>query len=168
MHGRRHMRVGDRAALIIGGRIVQVGPVEEIFHTPRTPAAARYAGIENILQGTVVWSDSTSLVMKTGDQEVTITGSAPVGSAVTACIPGDRITLVHTPRVTTDTPLNAIPATIADLLIMEHAVKVRLAGAIPLTVSVRNGNGKEHPYVPGEPVIALFSPGDVRLLEPDP
>ena len=159
--------LGDRAALIIGGRIVQTGLAEEIFHYPRTPAAARYAGIENILQGTVVWSDSTSLVMKAGDQQVTMTGSAPVGSAVTACIPGECITLVHTPRVTIDTSLNAIPATIADLLIMEHAVKVRLDGAVPLTVSVRNGTRKEHPYVPGEPVIALFSPGDVRLLEPD-
>jgi ABC-type Fe3+/spermidine/putrescine transport system ATPase subunit len=158
--------LGDRAALIIDGRIVQTGPVEEIFHHPRTPAAARYAGIENILQGTVVWSDSTSLVMEPGDQQVTVQGSAPTGSTVTACIPGDRITLVRKPRVTIDTSVNAIPATVADILRMEHGVKVRLDGTIPLKVSVSDIS--QHPYSPGEQVTTLFSPGDVQLLEPDP
>ncbi len=158
--------LADRAVLIIGGRIVQTGPVEEIFHHPRTAAAARYAGIENILQGTVVWSDSTSLVMKAGDQQVTVQGSATVGSAVTACIPGDRITLVRKPRVTIDTSVNAVSATVADVLRMEHGVKVRLDGTIPLTVSV--GDGSQYPYSRGEQVIALFSPGDVQLLQPDP
>jgi molybdate/tungstate transport system ATP-binding protein len=160
--------LGDRAALIIGGRIVQTGPAEEIFHKPRTPAAARYAGIENILQGSVMSSDRSSLVMKSGDQQVTVPGSALVGSSVTACIPGERITLVRKPRVTIDTSVNAIPATVADVLCMEHGVKVRLEGPVALTVSVRNGNVSQQPYLHGEQVIALFSPQDVQLLEPDP
>ncbi len=160
--------LGDRAALIIGGRIVQMGSVKEIFHSPRTPAAARYAGIENILLGTVVWSDSTGFVMKAGDQEVTVTGSVPAGSAVAACIPGDLITLVRKPRVTIDTSVNAIPATVADVLPLEHVMKIRLDGTIPLTVSIRHGNRSQDLYSPGDQVIALFSPGDVHLLEPDP
>ncbi len=45
--------VSDRVALIIEGSLVQTGSADDIFHSPRSQAAAKFAGIDNIFSGTV-------------------------------------------------------------------------------------------------------------------
>jgi iron(III) transport system ATP-binding protein len=46
------MRVGDRLALLRGGRLVQYGPVEEVYARPATSFAARFLSEVNELRGT--------------------------------------------------------------------------------------------------------------------
>ena len=43
--------LGDRIAVMNAGRIVQVGPPEEIFRRPASEFVARFVGVRNILQG---------------------------------------------------------------------------------------------------------------------
>jgi ABC-type Fe3+/spermidine/putrescine transport system ATPase subunit len=45
--------VGDRVALMRTGRVVQTGTPEDLYRTPRTPFAARFLGMPNILEGSV-------------------------------------------------------------------------------------------------------------------
>jgi len=46
------MRVGDRLALLHGGRLLQCGPVEEVYARPATAVAARFLSEVNELAGT--------------------------------------------------------------------------------------------------------------------
>ncbi|WP_297474662.1 tungstate ABC transporter ATP-binding protein WtpC [Thermococcus sp.] len=46
--------LGDRVGVMLGGRLVQVGPVREVFSRPANEEVARFLGFENIIEGTAV------------------------------------------------------------------------------------------------------------------
>jgi molybdate/tungstate transport system ATP-binding protein len=157
--------ISDRVALIIGGSIVQTGSADEIFRTPRSPAAAKYAGIDNIFRGKVLSCNGTSSTIDIGGHTITLDSIAPVGAFVTVCISGEHISLVEEPGVTGDTGLNAVFGIVTDILPMEHSLKIRISGMLPLTAVVKRNNGLSHLPSQGEPRVALFRPEDVHLLE---
>jgi ABC-type Fe3+/spermidine/putrescine transport system ATPase subunit len=157
--------VSDRVALIIDGRVVQTGSADDIFCNPRSPAAAHYAGIDNIFRGTVIRCDGTFSVLDVDGHQITLESNAPVGSSVTIGIAGDLVSLVEEPRVIVDTALNAVSGTVTDILPMEHSVKIRIGGVLPVTAVVERNAGLTPLPAPGEQRIALFRPRDVHLLE---
>ncbi|NJD98200.1 ATP-binding cassette domain-containing protein [Thermococcus sp. LS1] len=44
--------LGDRVGVMLDGRLVQVGPVREVFSRPASEEVARFLGFENIIEGT--------------------------------------------------------------------------------------------------------------------
>ena len=46
--------LGDRVGVMLGGRLVQVGSVREVFSRPANEEVARFLGFENIIEGTAV------------------------------------------------------------------------------------------------------------------
>jgi molybdate/tungstate transport system ATP-binding protein len=157
--------VSDRVALIIGGSIVQTGSADDIFRTPRSPAAAHYAGIDNVFRGTVLSCDGTSSTIDIGGHQVTLKGTTPVGTSVTIGISGEQVSLVEEPRVTVDTALNAVSGIVTDILPMEHSVKIRIGGVLPLMAVIKRNNGITSIPLLGEQRFALFRSEDVHLLE---
>ncbi len=59
--------LGDRIAVIGGGKIMQVGTPEDIFRRPNSEFVARFAMARNIFYGRVVLSDRGDHMFKTGD-----------------------------------------------------------------------------------------------------
>ncbi len=46
-------RIADRVAVLVGGRVVQEGLVDEVFSRPATPEVARLVGVANLLKARV-------------------------------------------------------------------------------------------------------------------
>ena len=46
--------IGDRAVVMNAGRVEQIGPPETIYRRPATPFVARFLGLTNLAEGTVV------------------------------------------------------------------------------------------------------------------
>ena len=46
--------LGDRVGVMLNGKLVQVGPVREVFSRPANEEVARFLGFENIIEGTAV------------------------------------------------------------------------------------------------------------------
>ncbi|NJE09535.1 tungstate ABC transporter ATP-binding protein WtpC [Thermococcus sp. MAR1] len=44
--------LGDRVGVMLNGRLVQVGPVRDVFSRPTSEEVARFLGFENIIEGT--------------------------------------------------------------------------------------------------------------------
>ncbi|MBP1910911.1 tungstate ABC transporter ATP-binding protein WtpC [Thermococcus stetteri] len=44
--------LGDRVGVMLGGRLVQTGPVREVFSRPASEEVAKFLGFENIIEGT--------------------------------------------------------------------------------------------------------------------
>ena len=49
--------LGDRVGVMLDGRMVQIGPPEEVFNRPASLEVARFLGLHNILKGTVIQED---------------------------------------------------------------------------------------------------------------
>jgi molybdate/tungstate transport system ATP-binding protein len=157
--------VSDRVALIIGGSIVQTGSADDIFRTPQTVSAAKYAGIDNIFRGRVIRCDDHTSTVDINDHQVTLRSSAPVGAGVTISIAGELVSLIEDPRGIADTSMNAVSGVVADILPGEHSIKIRIEGALSLTAVIKMNNGLTPLPVRGEHRVAIFRPEDVHLLE---
>jgi ABC-type Fe3+/spermidine/putrescine transport system ATPase subunit len=154
--------VSDRVALIIDGSLVQTGSADDIFHTPRSPAAAKYAGIDNIFKGKVLSCNGTHLQLDVDGHQITVKGTAGAGALVSVCIAGEHITPVGESLTPSDTMLNAVSGIVTDIFLLEQSVKIRISGGLPLTAVLQRKNGS----VPllGNKCIALFHPENVRIL----
>ena len=159
--------VSDRVVLIIDGRLVQTGSSDDIFRNPRSPAAAHYAGIDNIFRGTIIRRDGKFSTLDIDGHQISLESNAPVGSSVTIWIAGDKVSLAEEPRVIVENALNMVSGIVTDILPMEHSVKIRIEGALPLTAVVKRNSGPTTLPLPGEHRVALFRPEDVHLLEED-
>jgi molybdate/tungstate transport system ATP-binding protein len=156
--------VSDRVVLIIDGSIVQTGSADDIFHAPRSPAAAKYAGIDNIFMGMVLKCDGTHSLIDILGHHINVYGTAEAGDLVSVCIAGEHITLVEEPPAPFETALNAVSGTVSDILAFEKSVKIRISGGLPMTAVVKQKNGRVTAPPLGKQCIAIFHPQHVRIL----
>jgi hypothetical protein len=84
---------------------------------------------------------------------------------VTIGIAGEHVSLAEESHVTVDTALNAVSGIVTGILPMEHSVKIRIEGALPLTAVVKRNEGLTQIPLNGEHRVAIFRPEDVHLLE---
>ncbi len=64
--------LGDRLAVMHAGRVVQVGPPEEVFRRPATEFVARFVGVRNIFEGRLRPGDDGYQVLPLGAVEVAV------------------------------------------------------------------------------------------------
>jgi molybdopterin-binding protein len=85
--------LGDRIAVVHDGRIVQVGPPEEIFRRPADAFVARFVGARNIFQGRVVADGEKDgyQTFESGDLKLAVT--TDLTGAAHACIRPEDITI---------------------------------------------------------------------------
>ncbi|MDY6875072.1 MAG: tungstate ABC transporter ATP-binding protein WtpC [Chloroflexota bacterium] len=64
--------LGDRIAVVDEGRVVQVGPSEEIFRKPASEFVARFVGVRNIFQGEIRPGDDGYQVLSLDGVEIVV------------------------------------------------------------------------------------------------
>lgn len=84
--------MGDRVAVLNGGHLEQIGPPEEIFHSPATHFVAEFMGHTDFLPGTVT---AVGIETEIGVLSQPITW--PIGTAVEVAFRADDVTLVAGP-----------------------------------------------------------------------
>ncbi len=87
--------LGDRLAVMIGGRVVQQGSVEAVMAHPVSEAVARTIGVTNVYGGEVVSVGPSTVTVQTGSVRMIGTGDVEVGAAVRVLIPAETVTLLE-------------------------------------------------------------------------
>ena len=87
------LALGDRLAVLVEGRIRQVGPVHEVFTSPVDVEVARVVGTENVFPARVVRSEAGLVTVKAGG--AVLIGIDPGGLQVDAyaCIRAEEVVL---------------------------------------------------------------------------
>jgi len=163
-HRGEALALGDRLAVLIGGRILQVGPAAQVFQAPESEAVARFVGLETILSGRVrERRDGRLLVEAEGHAfEVTAAGQ-----------PGERVLLALRPEDVRLAPAGAAPGAvnrlsgrIAHVVPAPLHVRVVVDCGIPVVALVTHRIAADLALVPGMPVAVSFAPDSPRLLGP--
>ncbi|WP_460714446.1 sulfate/molybdate ABC transporter ATP-binding protein [Nocardioides dilutus] len=113
--------LADRVVVLEAGRVVEEGPAAEVLARPRSPFAARLAGL-NLVAGT--WSGDAVR----GDEGVTVHGLA----SEPAPVPGDRVVATFRPHAVAvyrervdGSPRNSLPVTVTGLEPLGDLMRVR-------------------------------------------
>jgi len=88
------MRLADRIAVLMDGRIVQTGTPDEVFYHPATIETARFVGFQTLIGGTVLTIAEGCTTVRTDAGLIRApAGSAHPGDAVTVALRSEEITV---------------------------------------------------------------------------
>ena len=164
--------VADVVVVMEQGRIEQAASPRDIFFHPRNAYVARFIGGQNVLSGTVERSAEGRAVAVTSSSariEVPLGGNrAAPGETVFASVRRDRIAVrrLATGEARRDL-LNSVTGEIHAIENQGSYVKVTidLSDGEEFVANVLDEDYFVDPIDIGEPALATWSAGDVRLLE---
>jgi len=92
------LTLGDRMAVLSGGRIRQIGPVHEVFSRPGDLAVAASVGVETVVPGQIVDTNNGLATVRVGGAQIVATQPAAGAASVFVCIRAEDVILEKTAR----------------------------------------------------------------------
>ena len=157
------LALGDRIAVVIGGRVLQTGPVAEVFAGPADRDVARVVGTENVLPARVVSRADGVATVNVGGKTLVAIASDLATDDVFACIRAEEVSLEPTDGAPTSAR-NRLRATVVAAGLEGPLVRVRLDCGFPLVALVTRQSADDLQIAPGARVTALVKAPAVRLV----
>lgn len=160
--------LGDRLALMRGGRIIQCGAVDEVFRRPMSRAAADILGFENQLIGRIESGEgrSTRVLVAGGMLHATAVGGTPANGEIYVAIRAEDVRLARPDMPPKDTADNRLAGTVVALEPLGALTKVTLDCGFPLVVCLMSRDVPEVGLAPGVAVMATIAAADVHVVVP--
>ena len=156
------MRLASQVAVIIDGKLVAEGCVDEIFSTPKTCELARFVGIENILEGRIVSSSEHIVTIATQAATITAVSDREEGEEVAACFRAEDVTL-SLPGSVRSSARNIFEGTITGFTPLGPLMRVSIDCGFPLVATVLQDTIEDMGLALGSSVIALVKASNVHL-----
>lgn len=135
------LEMADRLAVLIGGKIHQVGSPVKIFSRPSCREVADFVGAENLVEAMAVASRKGATEVKVNGVSLEIVGEHPPGSRLLLMIHPEEVTLLkETVAMSRSSARNLLPGTVGELTLMGALYKVRLDCGFPLISYVTRGS----------------------------
>jgi len=164
------LRLGDRIAVMDGGRIAQVGTPEEVMNRPADGTVASFVGVETVLDALVVSADAGTFVARAGTTGTS--GPAPSVEAVGTCGVGDRVLLCIRPENVTLSPpggagtsaRNTFPGVVSKVTPQGAVHRVVVDCGVLLSALVTTHAVVELDLVPGRPIVASIKATSIHAI----
>ncbi|MBS1859371.1 MAG: ABC transporter ATP-binding protein [Acidobacteria bacterium] len=153
--------LGDWIAVMIGGRIRQSGPVQDVFRRPSDPEVAASVGVENVLPGEVAGRGGGLLTVRANGTLIQCVDSGETG-AVFVCIRAEDVGISR--EADHSSLRNRIAATIRAVLPEGPLARVELDCGFTLAALVTAQSASELRLRPGDAVSAIIKTTSVHLV----
>jgi molybdate transport system ATP-binding protein len=158
------LALGDQLMVMDGGRIVQRGPVHEVFSRPASLEVAEIVAMETVQPGRVLESaDGLVTVMAGQSKLVSLSPQLPPGAEVYVCIRAEDVILVKG-RPSRSSPRNCLPVVVRKLTAEGSVVRIELEGGFPLAAILTKQACEELSLAPGDAVMALVKAPQIHLI----
>jgi molybdate transport system ATP-binding protein len=156
----------DHMAVLADGRLLQHGPVEDVFRRPTSSEVARIVGVETVVPGRLLGGEGELAAVIVGETRVVgLAGQLPIGaSEVLVSIRAEDVLLLKAGSATTVSARNRLPATVTALVAQGGTVRVELDCGFPLTALLTRQSVAELDLRPGCEVLALVKAPNVHLI----
>jgi molybdate transport system ATP-binding protein len=163
------LALGDRIAVLIEGRLRQVGRVDDVFSRPVDSDVARTVDVETVAVGTVRGRlDGLTRVAVEGVELVAAAeADLGVGDRVLVCIRAEEVALQIDAAPERSSPRNQLRAAVTDVHSNGPLLKVDLDAGFPLSAYVTRLAAEELDLRPGAAVVASVKAPAVHLVPRD-
>lgn len=159
------LALGDLLVVMDAGRILQSGPVHEVFTRPGTLAVAGIVAMETVQPAHVIESGEGLVTILAGQTRlISLSPSLPPGTEVYACIRAEDVILVKG-AADHSSPRNCLSMVVRSLVTEGPVVRIQLAGGFPLTAMLTKQACEELSLQPGQPVTALIKAPQIHLIQ---
>jgi molybdopterin-binding protein len=159
------LALADRVAVLMNGRLRQVGPPREVFSTPSDPEIAHFTGVETIIPGRVVQQSNGLVEVDCGAFHLQAISPALPGTRVYLCLRPEDITLsLPAAAGTLSSARNVLPGTIQLLVVQGPLVRVNIRGRVPLTALITRNSSQEMDLQVGKEIISTFKASAIHVI----
>ena len=158
------LRLSDRMAVMSAGKILQLGPPDEVMNRPVDEFVASFVGVETILNGWVIKRNGGSFLANVSEHEIEAVGDVHVGEEVALCIRPENVTLSIHPFKETTSARNMFPGKIIAVSPMGLFQKVLLDCGFPLVAYVTNHSLENLMLTEGKEVNASFKATAIHVV----
>ncbi len=157
--------LGGTLAVLLGGKVAQLGPAEEVFRRPADPAVAAFVGTGTILHGLVQAREAGVMRIVCGRAIVFATGSLPPGTAVVISIRAEEVELLlpDAGRSERTSARNDLAAVVSSIRPLGLGYTVELDAGVPLSAAVTRPALQELGLEPGRRVRARIKAMAVQV-----
>ncbi len=155
-------RLGDRVAVMIDGRIRQIGTPAEVFGAPADAAVASFVGVETIFPARVVESANGLLTLEAGAHRIEAIAEGSFSDAL-VCLRPEDISLSIEPEQAMSTR-NHLPGRVRRIVESGAEARVELDCGVPVVCRVTRRSVEELRLTEGMDVIASFKATAVHLI----
>ncbi len=131
------LALAHRVAVLVEGRLRQIGTPEEVLAMPADCEVARLVGVETFLRAQVVGREGPLLYLESDGLSLMALGRARVGTWVDVCLRPEALTLWPASSQPLSSARNRIPARVITLWPQGPLVKVILRGPRDLRLVAR-------------------------------
>ncbi len=132
------LALGDQIAVLIDGRLRQLGSVNEVFSRPNDSEVAAAVETETVVAGTIVNNDEGLVRLRVGNTELVGVAESDLapGCSVLVCIRAEEVALQTADRQGRDSPRNHLMSTITEITPIGPLVRVDLDAGFPLAAYI--------------------------------
>lgn len=162
------LALGDRVAVLMGGRVAQVGSVEDVFARPQTVDVARFLGIETLIPGRVTGSASGRVQVDCGGILMEAEGRHESGAEVYLAVGPGEIRLQDEGRPVGEGDLNVVSGQVTRMFSAETHHRIEIDCGVRVVAVVSRARVREMGLGIGGRVQAVFSPRTTHLIMRNP
>jgi molybdopterin-binding protein len=160
------LMLGDQVAVLLAGRLRQVGPPEEVFAMPSDSDVAAFVGLETIIPGQVIASQDEQVLVEALGNQFTAVGEAVPGRLVYLCLRPEDITLwlKEEMKPAHSSARNHLSGRVSRITQQGPLARVVVDCGFPLTALITRASAHEMGLVESSPVEATFKASAVHLV----
>jgi molybdopterin-binding protein len=157
--------LGDRVAVLMGGRLRQVDETAVVFRAPVSEDVARFVGVETIVAGEVTAAGPGTVTVEVAGRALEIAASAAPGERVRVAIRPEDVTLTLPDELpVASSARNHLPGRVVQVRASTPHVHVVVDCGFPLVAAVTGRSIDELGLAAGAAVTAVFKATAAHLL----
>jgi tungstate transport system ATP-binding protein len=159
------LRLGDSIAVVMNGRVAQVGTPEEVFSSPADPDVAAFVGVENLIPGKILEQREGLALVELRGVAVEAVSDLPAGQRVMAGLRPEDVVVAPVPaRPAASSARNRLRGRITRLTPLGSQMRVAVDCGFPLIALITRRSAEELGFREGAEVLSSFKAGSVHLL----
>ncbi len=158
------LSLGDRVAVLTGGRVAQVGSAEAVFSRPEQLEVARFLGIETLIPGRVTGTANGLVQVDCGQVRLEVEGKLDPGEEVHVSVRPEEIDLHEDGSAAVGEARNVLAGRVVSTVPAETHYRVEIDCGARVVAVVSRARFREMRLETGKPVQATFSPRAAHLI----
>ena len=156
--------LGDRVAVLLDGKIHQVGPPDEVFAAPASPDVAAFLGLDTTVAGEVITAENGHVVVTVNDKRVEAVADIDPGRPVMVCLRPEDVTLWDGEDLPASSARNRFSGPITRIIPKGPLIYVEVDCGFKVSAAITRASTREMALEKGKRVTVTFKASAVHLI----
>ena len=158
------LRLGDRIAVLMGGKVRQLGSAAEVFSSPVDSEVAAFVGVETIVPGRIREVSGGLAAVAVGENTIEAATELQPGADVLVCLRPEDVIVGDRADTTAMSARNHLRVTVTRVRPAGPYMRLELDAGFTLVAHITRQSLEELALSPGASAVASFKATAVHLI----